>query len=69
MAAKVLSSTGRTPEPRRRNHPPATSRGFGSTLMTRVIASGHTDTDYPETGAFIRMTLPTEMPNPVIEVS
>ncbi len=50
---------------------PATSRGFGSTLMTRVIASvgGHTDIDYPETGAFIRMTLPTEMLNPVIEVS
>ena len=50
---------------------PATSRGFGSTLMTRIIASvgGHTDIDYPETGAFIRMTLPTEMLNPVIEVS
>lgn len=50
---------------------PATPRGFGSTLMTRVITSigGHTNIDYPETGAFVRMTLPTETLNPVIEVS
>lgn len=39
--------------------------GFGSTLMTRVIANvgGHADIDYPPEGALVRIVLPSEMLN------
>ena len=40
--------------------------GFGSTLMSRVLANvgGHTIIDYPPEGALVRMVLPGEMLNP-----
>lgn len=46
--------------------PPETApRGFGSTLMSRVITSvgGQTEIDYPPAGAVVRMTLPADMLN------
>lgn len=50
--------------------PPATGAGgFGSTLMKRVIAGvrGRTEISYPETGALICLTLPTDMLRPKVE--
>ena len=46
--------------------PEAGAGGFGSTLMKRVISGvrGQTEMSYPETGAVIRMTLPTDMLRP-----
>ncbi|MDH4411989.1 MAG: HWE histidine kinase domain-containing protein [Rhizobium sp.] len=46
--------------------PLAGAGGFGSTLMKRVIAGvrGQTEIAYPETGAVIRLTLPTDMLRP-----
>ncbi|ABI76003.1 putative sensor histidine kinase [Hyphomonas neptunium ATCC 15444] len=47
--------------------PPTASRGFGSTLMSRVITSvgGQTEIDYPPEGAIVRMTLPADMLNQI----
>ena len=45
--------------------------GFGSTLMSRVIANvgGQTEIDYPPAGAQVRMKLPAGMLNPAIPES
>lgn len=51
--------------------PPApserTAGGFGSTLMSRVIASvgGQTEIEFPPAGAVVQMTLPADMLNQV----
>ncbi|MFN3608726.1 MAG: HWE histidine kinase domain-containing protein [Hyphomonas sp.] len=46
------------------------TKGFGSTLISRVITNvgGQTEIDFPPTGAVVRMTLPAEMLNPEIQV-